>query len=222
MKSIDAMVSVRDFFAILVPGAVLLALLNVDWPLDQPAGVLIFAFAVAAYIAGTVVAGVGAIADNAVDRMFTMAPFRRTARGVELEGFKDVAEALQKQALNRLDATRGLSDHWSARSFWWTQIRIYCAPGLAELDQIEARQKLFRSLIVVFAILSIVEARAGTRAAGLFKAGDSLAWTWAWVGMAVASAIPYVAGRYHFARAVYRLGATLHLERSAKGQPQDQ
>src|SRR6187455_2897162 len=102
MKSIDAMVSVRDFFAILVPGAVLLALLNVDWPLDQPAGVLIFAFAVAAYIAGTVVAGVGAIADNAVDRMFTMAPFRRTARGVELEGFKDVAEALQKQALNRL------------------------------------------------------------------------------------------------------------------------
>lgn len=217
MKPVDFMVSLRDLFAVFVPGAVLLWLLPSSATQVEHDAINVFVLVVAAYLAGSVASGLGALADHLIDRLFALARLDIFKRVRELRVFEKAANALRDKALGRLDALvapneLGLAGSWSARSFWWTQIRIHCPPGLLELDRIEANQKLFRSLIVVFAVLALVERAAGGTADRL-PGGEIPHLAWVWLGLAVGSSIPYVAGRFHFARTVYGLAATLCLER---------
>ena len=218
MKPADFMVSLRDLFAVFVPGAVLLWLLPSSAIEIEHNAINILVLVVAAYLAGSVASGVGALADHLIDRLFAFTRLDGFKRFKELRTFEKAANALRDKALDRLDALvapdrLGLAGVWSARSFWWTQIRIHCPPGLLELDRIEAHQKLFRSLIVVFAVLATVEWLFGGSADRLpGSAPRHLAWVW--LALAVGSLVPYMAGRFHFARTVYGFAATLCLQRA--------
>lgn len=202
MKPQDFLVGIRDFFAVVVPGATLLAC--------APAGALpaalipgdatlkLFAVAIAAYLAGSIASAVGSLLDWPVDKALESDLVRR--RWKELGQREDLAKELQGHLLGRLtDAERALYEE-SPKGFWWNHLRLRCPEAIGELDRIEAAQKLFRSLVPVFVLLAAWSfGRAGGLGPGIFAAAAAVAF------------ILYVIGRGEFLSAVYRYGAAYFL-----------
>jgi hypothetical protein len=126
MKPQDLLLGVRDFFAILIPGAILLLVLQALAPLPDPlpkwlleAAARIkgfsglpeaFVFAVAAFVAGQIVSSLSTILDWPVDRferncgpLLTRYPaLGRLDPGLRLWRFRCLATVLKDQATSRL------------------------------------------------------------------------------------------------------------------------
>lgn len=205
MRPQDLLLGARDFFAVLIPGAVLL--LIIPLPLDQSKleGLSLFAFAVAAYLAGSLASAVGGIADYLIDPILKSARYRRSIFGRKLACREKAAEQLRDILLESHAGRTPVLESYSVKSFWWDRLRLGCPPALLELDRIEARQKLFRSLMAIFLFL--------------------MAWSWwpaspgqpprvtsplsplAWAFLSLISALLYASGRAQFLQALYRLAA---------------
>lgn len=171
MKPQEMFVGARDFFAVLVPGAIFLILLPVtvtDWLRQNLmvgstsyAGMELLAFAVASYAVGTLISGVAGQFDKSVDRRIRDR-LAGTSQLTNLEENLARAELLAKcleESINK--HMRGFSREtrpWSTRSFWWNYIRLNCPEGISELDRIEGHQKLFRSLALVSLALALIHA----------------------------------------------------------------
>ena len=217
----------REFFSRFVPGAVLLFLFPPARDLLGIGGnaVELLGFSIAAYLAGSVAAGLGATLDLATDALLRRRAFRR-AFAPKLAGRETLAAALRDRLLRtRLGlAVRGDSapserdedgeseSRWrrgkrsaeEVKAFWWDHLRLNCPAAIAELDRIEAAQKLFRSLIAVFVFLGmygwqVEPIRLGPAPLELPAA--------ALFALAAISVPFYVGGRLTFLSVVYRLAA---------------
>jgi hypothetical protein len=206
MKPQDFFIGIRDFFAIWVPGAVFLILLALKGPeplMTQGLGLL--TFAIAAYVVGSVASGAGTLLDFPVDAVLQSKWFGRTV-GKKLSRRKVVASDIQKELLKGCPASSAVHSSESAKSFWWDHLRLNCAPAIAELDRIEAAQKLFRSLTIAFTGLALVKA-SKSHFVPLVDRPLYLV-----IG-AIASFLLYFAGRWSFRSTLYRLAASYWVKR---------
>jgi hypothetical protein len=207
MKPVDFIMGIRDFFSRFVPGAVFLFLFPPANTLiaDEDSGLVLLAFAIAAYLAGSVAAGAGGLLDTLTDALLRNRAFRG-AFAPNLARREALAISLRDQLLTtRLGVPAGSKDAESVKSFWWDHLRLNCPAAIAELDRIEAAQKLFRSLIAVFAFLGVYGAFRTVSLAGQPIPPAAL------FAMAVASVPFYVGGRLVFRGAVCRLAAAYSL-----------
>jgi len=180
MKPQDMFIGARDFFAVLVPGAMFLILLPMDvagWlggklafgsGDDPSAGIVVLAFLAASYAVGTLISGVAGQFDKSVDRRIKdriAKPPTGWSKLTRLE--KDLAraqilakgleESINKQMIGLIE-----NRPWSTRSFWWNYIRLKCPEGIMELDRLEGHQKLFRSLAFMSLLLGYIYALSPT------------------------------------------------------------
>jgi len=167
MKPQDIFISARDFFAILVPGALLILLLPTarpDWDvlaalkaaLGGDNTLVLFGWFVVAYAIGTALTGVASRMDRYVDPR--IARRVRESRATPHDGRADRITKLGRAELlaHELELTvlPGIAHFaldqrpWSTRAFWWNYLRLNCPAAIAELDRIEAQQKQFRSMSV--------------------------------------------------------------------------
>ncbi len=159
MKPQDFLLGVRDFFAILAPGAVFLLLLqapehmSTSWQLET---LPLFAFAIAAYLAGSLASGLGSLLDHPTDNVLRNPKFRGifAKKLADREGF---VRALSSHAFMDFRPPMPLYPE-TLRIFWWDHLRLNCPEAIAELNRLEGIQKLFRSLTAVFLILSVWKA----------------------------------------------------------------
>lgn len=179
MKPGDFLIGLKDFFAVLIPGAVLTFLIASSAEAAGPppswwnaladtfrglgAAEKTLASAVIAYACGQVVASLSSLLDAPVD-LFERNYGEKTGKyflwGIDpqarLVTYRRIASRLKDEVARRLFGT-GASDRaefWSAKSFWKDFLRL-CEPvASAELDRIESTQKLFRSLAVVFLLVA--------------------------------------------------------------------
>jgi hypothetical protein len=202
MKAQDFLLGLRDFFAVLVPGAVFLLLVGPVNFLDPEAqksggsGQWIFAFAIGAYLVGSVMSAIGSWLDLIVDPVLEGRRLPGFLRR-EIVGRKRLAGRLRDRALKSCEVLGVARHRESLRSFWWDQLRLNCPPAAAQLERMEATQKLFRSLIPVLLLTPAGRALLGN------PADTHLKWL---IGGTVVAFILYVAGRYLFLLSVYRLG----------------
>ncbi|HYI47630.1 MAG TPA: hypothetical protein VEX35_04115 [Allosphingosinicella sp.] len=214
MKPQDFTIGIRDFFAILVPGAIVLFILpRPDPQLFGPSleALDVIALAIVAYLIGSVADKLGAILDLPPDHFLRSKhlPFfskRLAARKME-------AEECQRQLLK--DCVPPVPSHEptnSTRVFWWDQLRLDCPAAIQELDRIEAAQKLFRSLTAASFVLAVYEKSVSAPEWRLFEGAlDHAAW---WLLLAgLISAALYVAGRFAFFAAVCRLAVAYTVHR---------
>ena len=159
MRPADFLVGIRDFFSILVPGAVFLMLLptvlNVETRFPTPSSQSVFAFGVAAYLIGSVASGISAGLDFLVDPVL-----ERKKLWIFSKKFEDrQAHAEELRLRISKDCVFGSEANphiESTKSFWWSYFRLHSPAAITEMDRLEASQKLFRSLVPVFAALLIL------------------------------------------------------------------
>jgi len=159
LKPQDFLLSARDFFAVIVPGAIFLLLLP-DRTLAEiglgTTGPRLLGFAIAAYLAGSVFSALGSVLDLLVDPVLEGEGFR-AIRFRKLRLREKLADKLRKQLIAECPCPIMLEEHPErVKNFWWTHLRLNCPAAMIELDRIEATQKLFRSLAPVFVILAIL------------------------------------------------------------------
>lgn len=152
MKPSDFLIGIRDLFMFLVPGAVFLLLVDPQQELfvdleNRVGGLGLFVFAVIAYGLGSFASAVGALLDPVAD--FIMRDAHRQ--------YRRLAEAFEEAIIREATGQQAIAERpWSAKGFWWEQIRLHCPVGIAELDRLESIQKLFRALTVVFLVHAIL------------------------------------------------------------------
>lgn len=156
MKPLDFLMGVREFFIRLVPGALFLTIF-------PPAAFLItgqsdafplLVFAITAYIAGSVAADISGLLDRPVNSLIRRPAFRHrfAKRLAEREAAaKDIRDRLIREAG---ELPPGDPEE-SPKVFWWDFLRLHSPTAIAELDGLEAAQKMFRSLIVIFAAAAV-------------------------------------------------------------------
>jgi hypothetical protein len=153
VKPQDLFLSLRDFFAVFVPGSVAifayLAINRVSLPkTDVVPGAQTLLVAAAAYGVGSVLYAAGARLDELYDRIEGL--FIRGARRRRFEMFEKVASQAKRRAISTVsEADEDLMDEWSNKSFWTDQLRQICPVGSAELDRLESTQKFFRTFAIV-------------------------------------------------------------------------
>ena len=176
MKPQDFFIGTLDFFAIIVPGAMLLILaatISPDLDLwiylqnsaarDSQTLILLICI-VSTYAVGTVISRLASLLDNAGDGL-TGALIRRAeaTQGKMRFGLDKIDKLRQGEALAHdleLEIVPGIEQFetgrrpWSTRAFWRNYLRLNCAVAMTELDQIEAQQKQFRSLSVGALVLA--------------------------------------------------------------------
>ena len=159
MKPQDLFLSLREFFAIFVPGAVAIyAFIALNRPtlpnIDLVPGAQTLLVAAAAYGVGNVLYAAGALLDGwyaKVERRLM-----RGSREKRFEIFEQVATAARKEAISKLpEAGSDLAKSWSNRSFWSDQLRYACPVGSAELDRLESTQKFFRTFTVLLLLAGV-------------------------------------------------------------------
>jgi len=147
-KPSDFFVGVIDFFAVLLPGAIVVAIADRHTPefLVGPGGILPrmegdaerwIAFLFAAYLAGHLLFLIGASLDKAV-----YDPLRRLTVPANKDTLFERVKALKQRAI-------GGSDD-ELNPFQWARIglRLAAPPALIEVERYEADSKFFRSLSV--------------------------------------------------------------------------
>lgn len=151
MKPADFFIGVMEFFAILMPGAVLVYLLLVTAPglgataLDpfKPASDVVkwFAYGVAAYVSGHLLHHVGSVLDGWYDKGYVR--YKRR--------FGDERLLRDARALVRADLGGDLEE---ISTFEWagSWVRAHSDAAGAELERAGADSKFFRSLCIVAAI----------------------------------------------------------------------
>ncbi|MXO58605.1 hypothetical protein GRI89_03490 [Altererythrobacter salegens] len=174
MKPSELLIGLRELFAFVVPGAVLLFLLpaaftdlieadahhRLPWAGNNTFFLLFSAFA--AYALGAVLSGVGSlfdeVAEKAADLRSLLPGFANSVRegAIEAENLSDLAGKLEQVALRTLPV-QPQGQVWGRRAFWWNYMRIHCPQAVAEIDRLEAQQKLFRSLMVAWIVLAVLE-----------------------------------------------------------------
>jgi hypothetical protein len=177
MKPQDLFIGIRDVLALLVPGAVLILLLPIDATrqiADEirigPKGeidtaLLLLSFLVVSLATGSLLSALAGQMDKFVDGqtekelgdvrfMIGRASLERSIG--RMKTLRALASALKDRKLQESRIVDGLSDApWTPRAFWWNYLRLNCPEAIAELDRVEGFQKQFRSLTVVFSILSL-------------------------------------------------------------------
>jgi len=224
LKPQDFLIGVRDFFAIIVPGATFLLLLRDRTASDLglgTAGPQLLGFAIAAYLAGSLFSAIGSGLDLIVDPVIENERFR-AIRSRKLRERRELADELRKELIKEYPCPVAAEAHpESVKSFWLSHLRLNCPAAMVELDQIEARQKLFRSLVAVFAVLGLlwVPGLGATLHSSLASGGALTPRDCAL--FACISAAFYVGGRLFYVNSVYRLGAAYCLpEPATKKVPQ--
>jgi len=218
MKPQDFLIGIRDFFAVLVPGAVLLMLLQLPGePLTSNSGTLaIVGLAIAAYLLGSVADRLGSLLDLPLDPIVRAewVPLTKKAHARQRE-----AEKCQQQLIDgckpcvELDADVPLSP----RMFWWDHLRLSCPAAIQELDRIEGTQKLFRSLTAAFLLGAMATNFGYVQASGWPFAASQRPIT-ALLLLACLSAILYAIGRFAFRAALFRLAVAYCIQqRSGRG-----
>lgn len=174
MKPSELLIGLRELFAFVVPGVVLLLLLPPDllrtvetythrpllWTEDANFQMLLFAFA--AYALGAVLSGIGSLFDELAEKAANLRGLlpghAASAREgmVEAENLRELAGKLEGVALETLPV-RPQGRLWGRRAFWWNYLRVHCPQAVAEIDRLEAQQKLFRSLLVAWIVLAAFE-----------------------------------------------------------------
>jgi hypothetical protein len=202
MKPQDFLVGIRDFFALVVPGAIFLVCMPVHPPghLVPPDPTLkLFAAAIAAYLVGAIASAVGSRLDRPVD---TSLESRWLASRWRLDERGRLAGMLRDRLLGPLTKAERAEYDESVKTFWWSHLRLRCPEAIGELDRIEAMQKLCRSLVPIFTFLAIWYAwRCDPGPATASSAA------------ALVSLIFYVFGRAVFLTTVYRYGAAYFIAR---------
>ena len=203
MKPQDFLIGLREFFAVVVPGAAFLFCMPSGTLGDLAPGdptLKLFAAAVAAYLVGSIASAVGSLLDWPVDKALESRWL--ACRWKKLDQREKLAKTLRGRLLEPLTKQEQAQYDESVKAFWWNHLRLRCPEAIAELDRIEAAQKLFRSLVPAFMVLIVwylLRCQLGP-AAGF--------------GAAAAAALTlYVAGRAEFLSTVYRYGAAYFLAR---------
>lgn len=170
MKPQDFFINTRDFFAVIVPGALLMILVGAINPelnlwlllqkqkLGPNSGILnILICFVCTYSLGTVLSGVGSRLDWVADRITLSriaAADRREKVGFglrkmdKLRQTEALAHALEITLAPGLDKAIAGRRPWSTRAFWWNYLRLNCAEAMVELDRIEGQQKQYRGMTI--------------------------------------------------------------------------
>ena len=218
MKPQDFFIGLRDFFSVLVPGVVFLTLLPPLKSAILGANVVeaAFAFAIAAYIVGSVAASLGAGLDWIIDPAIEH-PLRKRVLGGRLEERRDAAEALRLELLEGCSEPLLAAAHIEkTKGFWWDHLRLNCDVAIAELDRLEASQKLFRSLVATFLLLALAYSiprdllsPALAQVTGFPSERSAIA---IFSIAAFLSAILYAGRRYLFLTTLYRLAGAYGLK----------
>lgn len=213
MKPQDFLVGIRDFFSVVVPGAIfLLCIPSALLPKGpQDATLSLFAAAIAAYLIGALASVVGSLLDKPVDPALESDFVKH--RWKRLGDRAALASEMQDRVLERLAPAERAKYKESLKSFWWGHLRLRCPEAIAELDRIEAVQKLCRSLVPLFAVLAGWSAAAGARWSGAPLSPGQFA---AAAGLAL---ILYIGGRAEFLASVYRYGAAYVIAREEGSAP---
>ena len=180
MKPGDLALGIRDFFAVLVPGALLLILIPAEIAirvLGQPVhvgegltdGIL---FLTAAYAAGALIGAAAGLLDPLAERAYRPAasfwPSKLSAARedkLQFDNLRQAAKKLERRILEANDVASGQTQLWNDKAFWRNYLRIASGPAVGELDRVEGQQKLFRALSLVFLIVAALN--GVTRQAGL-------------------------------------------------------
>lgn len=118
----------------------------------MPNGVDITILLAAAYAIGTIINGLGSLLDEGYDLIGTRLNWRlRRLRFIEFERIASEAKMLAVTTL--MGAEKSKTFIWSNKSFWHDRMRQICPEGSAQLDKLEATQKFFRSMCIVFIAL---------------------------------------------------------------------
>jgi len=219
MKPQDFFISARDFFAIIVPGALLLLLAPTADPalniysalrdgIPESATIVLLGSLVCTYAVGTVIAGVGAkadiVADNLTARIMRVYDRKDEVHALFHFFFRKIDKLRQDEALARsleltivpaMDKLETRRRPWSTRGFWWNYLRLNCPEAIGELDRVEGVQKQFRGLAVGAGVMSLLYSRNSGLSPWLF-----------WSSMAFAVLIyAYWDNRMRFGRRLFEL-----------------
>ena len=159
-KPADLFVGVIDFFAVLLPGALVVAVAlpvlpdafygdqGIVRPVQGAAAWIAFLFA--AYLAGHLLFLVGALLDSSL-----YDPLRRTTVRASADKAFDVAKKLRNEALG--------SDAEAINTFQWARasLRLRMPAAIAEVERYEADSKFFRGLAVALYVLLAIFSRPG-------------------------------------------------------------
>lgn len=226
MKPQDFFLGVRDFFAVFIPGLVLLMVFPIigrqlKLRLDQALPGLAeagFAFAafLTAYALGVLVSGFASRLDGPLDSWLrtrrknaekadiavkTRPGWRFTRKEHSLARAERLAGDLEARIIPAVKGLKSDDRPWSVKGFWWTFLRLNCSIAAEQLDAIEGYQKLFRSLIVVApvaAAAAFYESIGGTSQETLLLGFACLAATGLF-------AFLYASFRIRFTRRLYEL-----------------
>ena len=212
MKPSDLLIGLRELFAFVVPGAAFLILLpawlveplaetvptSPLWVEGEAMQLLVFFFA--AYTCGAMLSAIGSLFDGVAEKAISL---RSLVPGLSGSAVDDRAEVARLEVLaGQLEdvALAGLPVRpggklWGRRAFWWNYLRKNCPQAVAEIDRIEAQQKLFRSLFVALLLL-----------AALYEPGLP---TVVFVGLAVVSFFYYAGLRRHLSRRLFQSAVIL-------------
>jgi len=170
MKPGDLALSIRDLFAVLVPGALFLALFPVDfssWLGGYPPAMSedlqkSILFLIAAYAVGSLIGAAAGFLDPLAERIYRPAtslwPSRRAlAKDVvaQFDSLRSTARGLERRILKDTGVPTNDTPLWNDKAFWRNYLRISSAPAVGELDRVEGQQKLFRALGVVFVLVAL-------------------------------------------------------------------
>jgi hypothetical protein len=224
------MLGIRDVFAVLVPGAALLLLLDVAFEgRNHGAGIEFLAFAIVAYLVGSVAFAIGSFLDPLAAKVnawfFRKVPVARHLVGAatidEVREEGKTAARLSRQILESAAGEGWRHDRrrlGHAKGFWWNQLRLNSPAAIAELDRLESIQKLFRSLFVILlaailihAFLLIFDPRAHMPVAGRSASVRGSRFALYSAPAAILSFVLYVRARWRFDATVYRLAAAFML-----------
>jgi hypothetical protein len=195
VKPGDYFIGIIEFFGSLVPGVVLVGVLwrlgvlpgTVDSDLVGFSGSAMWvAFTVAAYLTGQVTSVVSSLLDTSYDAV----------RNIRWEREKDF-EYMRARSIMRKSADAADASAVSSNAFQWSKARLVVRgqhEGMNDVRSYEAASKLFRTLVVVAAVIAGVCAVQG-------RADRMLV---AFVG-AIICFFPYVDRRYKSTELAYRL-----------------
>lgn len=215
MKPQDFFITARDFFAVIVPGALLVLLVGAITPelniwvqvrdvLGEDASTLNLTICfVCTYAVGTVLGGLGSRLDWFSDKITKMMMNSVGGRDTVRFGFRKMDKLRQTEILAQeleMELAPGMralhvdSRPWSTRAFWWNYLRLNCPEAMIELDRVEGQQKQFRSMTIGGAVMAVVYLREGEARYMLLA-----------LGIMMFMAFSYWGHRNRFARRLFEL-----------------
>jgi hypothetical protein len=171
MQPGDLALGIRDLFAVLVPGALFLLLILPYYPVSPdsyppeiaqalPISILLL---IAAYAVGSLIGAAAGVLDPLAERIYRPArslwPSRRAlAKDVaaQFDSLRSTARGLERRILKDTGVPTNDTPMWNDKAFWRNYLRISSAAAVGELDRVEAQQKLFRALSLVFLLAALL------------------------------------------------------------------